>query len=156
MAVMSDYKCDLHGFFESTEAVCPEGCTENIMKVFLQPFNLKSDKTKSNDKTLDNLAQDFKMTDIKSTREGDTQSNYLTRNNAPPQPEARPGDAVMWGNAGQYNLDSLLKGGVVKPVRDESVGFAPNQAGNLSGPKAASYIADHENLKVDKNANSGE
>ena len=28
MSVMHDYKCDLHGFFEAWEPVCPHGCTE--------------------------------------------------------------------------------------------------------------------------------
>ena len=150
MAVLHDYKCSEHGFFESFEPQCPHGCTETVMTVFLQAPSYKSDATKKNDKTLDNLASDFKMSDIKSTREGETQGNYLTRNNAPPPREARPGDAVMWGNAGQYNLQNVLSGGAVKPVRDESVGFRPHDAGNLTGPKAASYMQDHENLKVDK------
>jgi len=43
-----------------------------------------------------------------------------------------------------------MSGGAVRPVRDESVGFRPQDAGNLTGPKAASYMQDHENLKVDK------
>ena len=150
MAVLHDYKCSEHGFFEGYEATCPQGCTENVMMVFLQAPGLKSDATKKNDKTLDNLASEFKMTDIKSTREGDTQGNYLTRNNEPPPREQRPGDAVMWGNAGQYNLQNVMSGNAVKPVRDESVGFRPQDAGNLTGPKAASYIQDHENLKVNK------
>jgi hypothetical protein len=120
------------------------------MIVYLQAPNLKSDRTKNADTALDNLASDFKMTNIKSTREGDTQGNYLTRNNAPAPVESRPGDAVMWGNAGRFNLQNVLQGGAVAPVRDEQVGFNPQQAGNLTGPKAASYIQDHENLKVDK------
>jgi hypothetical protein len=84
MAVLHDYKCSEHGFFEGFEPTCPHGCTENVMTVFLQAPSYKSDATKKNDKTLDNLASDFKMSDIKSTREGETQGNYLTRNNAPP------------------------------------------------------------------------
>ena len=150
MGVLHDYKCAEHGFFEGFEAVCPHGCTENVMIVYLQAPNLKSDRTKNADTTLDNLASDFKMTNIKSTREGDTQGNYLTRNNATAPVESRPGDAVMWGNAGRFNLQNVLQGGAVAPVRDEQVGFNPQQAGNLTGPKAASYIQDHENLKVDK------
>jgi hypothetical protein len=56
----------------------------------------------------------------------------------------------MWGNAGKYNLQNVMSGNAVKPVRDETVGFRPPDAGNLTGPKAASYIQDHENLKVNK------
>ena len=73
MSVMHDYKCDLHGFFEAWEPVCPDGCTENVQMVFLQPVGTKSDTTKHNDKTLDQLALDFNMTNIKSAKEGDSQ-----------------------------------------------------------------------------------
>lgn len=150
MAALHDYKCEQHGFFESFDAVCPHGCTENIMKVFLKAPSYKSKRTKNADTALDNLASDFKMGDIKSTREGDTQGNYFTRNNAPAPRESRPGDAVMWGNAGRFNLQNVLQGGAVAPIKDEQVGFNPRDAGNLNGPRAASYMQDHENLKVDK------
>ena len=50
MAVLHDYKCPVHGYFESFEAVCPSGCTD-VQLVFLQPVGMKSDSTKHNDKT---------------------------------------------------------------------------------------------------------
>ena len=162
MAVLHDYFCSEHGIFEAWEAKCPmKICKGEISKVFLQPVGLKSDKTKSTDKNLQNLALDFGMTDIKSTREGEHQSGYLTRNNktnerefqeaaaAMQGKESRPGDAVMWGNGGNINMKSVL-GGQFKPVRDETVGVNPKAAGNLTGPKAASYLADHENLTINK------
>ena len=34
MAVLNDYKCAEHGFFEGFEPVCPDGCTENVHVVF--------------------------------------------------------------------------------------------------------------------------
>jgi hypothetical protein len=83
MAVLHDYKCDLHGFFEAWEPVCPDGCTENVQMVFLQPVGMKSDTTKHNDKTINQLALDFNMTNIKSAREGENQSGFYTRNNKP-------------------------------------------------------------------------
>ena len=150
MGVLHDYKCAEHGYFEAFDAVCPQGCTENVMIVHLQAPGLKSDRTKNADTALDNLATDFKMGDIKSTREGDTQGNYFTRNNAPAPKEPRAGDALMWGDAGRFNLQSVLQGGAARPIHGEQVGFNPQQAGNLTGPKAASYMQDHENLKVDK------
>jgi hypothetical protein len=76
MSVMHDYKCDLHGFFEAWEPICPDGCSENVQMVFLQPVGTKSDTTKHNDKTLNQLALDFNMTNIKSAREGDSQAGY--------------------------------------------------------------------------------
>jgi hypothetical protein len=61
--------------------------------------------------------------------------------------EARLGDQVIWGGGGNINMKSVM-GGQFKPVRDEMVSINPKSAGNLTGPKAASYIADHENLQV--------
>lgn len=153
MAVLNDYKCDTHGYFEGFEAQCPmKQCSSEVSLVFLKPVGLKSDTTKHNDKTIKQLAMDFKMTDVKSVREGESQSGYLTRDNKP-APEApreqRPGDSVMWGNkGGKWDLGSLVKGKTFAPIKDEPVGVMPSQVGNLTAPKTASYIADHENLKV--------
>lgn len=149
MAVLKDYKCPEHGYFESFEAKCPHGC-EEVMVVFLQAFSMKSDRTKQADETLKGLASDFQMTDIKSTREGEHQSGYHTRNNAKEEPrEPRPGDSVIWGGGGGMSMQSIL-GGRFKPVADETVGVAPKSLGNLTGPRTASYIQDHENLKISR------
>jgi len=168
MAVLHDYFCSEHGIFEAWEAKCPmKICKGEISKVFLQPVSIKSDKTKSTDKTLEGLAQDFGMTDIKSTREGEHQTGYLKRNNklsdkefeeagaamqaaAQQQPrEPRPGDSVIWGGGGSISMNSVL-GGQFKSVAGEQVSIHPKQTGNLTGPRAASYIADPDNLQVDK------
>lgn len=165
MAVLHDYFCSEHGIFEAWEAKCPmKICKGEISKVFLQPVSLKSEKTKATDKNLNNLALDFGMTDIKSTREGEHQTGYLKRNNkltdkefaeageamaAQQQQQARPGDAVIWGGGGSISMNSVL-GGQFKSVAGEQVGIHPKQAGNLTGPRAASYIPDQDNLQVDK------
>mgnify|MGYP003338615336 CR=1 FL=1 len=146
MAVKRDYKCEAHGFFEAWEAQCPHGCLDGIMIVHLQAPNYMSDRTKSTDSTVKGLAQDFNMTNLKSTREGEHQEGYLTRNNAPPQRQAPGG--VIWGGGAGYNMASVMSGQAVRSVRGESVGFNPKDAGNLKGPRPASYIADHENLKI--------
>jgi len=73
--VLHDYKCSEHGYFEGYKAECPMmQCQGEVLMVFLQPPGLVGEKTKKNDKTLKQLAIDFKMTDIKSTREGEHQS----------------------------------------------------------------------------------
>ena len=165
MAVLHDYFCSEHGIFEAWEAKCPmKLCKCEISRVFLQPVSLKSDKTKATDKNLEGLAQDFGMTDIKSTREGEHQTGYLKRNNkltdkqfeeageamaAQQQREQRPGDSVIWGGGGSISMNSVL-GGQFKSVAGEQVGIHPKQAGNLTGPRAASYIPDQDNLQVDK------
>jgi len=82
MAVLKDYYCDAHGIFEAWEAKCPmKNCKGELSVVFLKPVGLKSDKTKKTDKTVKQLAIDYDMTDIKSTKEGEYQTGYMKRNN---------------------------------------------------------------------------
>jgi len=81
---------------------------------------------------------DFNMTDIKSVREGEAQPPRYA-----PQQQDNP-FAVKWGNPksiGQYNT---------KPINGESVNglSSVKSSGNLSGPKTASYIPDHQNLTL--------
>jgi hypothetical protein len=45
--------------------------------------SVKGGRSKRNDDNIKGLARDFDMTNIKSTREGEAQDGYLTRNNAP-------------------------------------------------------------------------
>ncbi len=164
MAVLKDYYCDAHGIFEAWEAKCPmKNCKGELSVVFLKPVGLKSDKTKKTDKTVKQLAIDYDMTDIKSTREGEYQTGYMKRNNKlsdkefaqateamnAQNKEARPGDAAIWGAGGNISMKSVM-GGQFKSVNGESVGINPKAAGNLSGPRPASYMADPDNLQVSK------
>jgi len=184
MSVVNDFHCAKHGYFESREAKCPmKGCNEEVMVVFLQAPNLISQKTKFTDKSTKQLAIEFDMSDIKSTREGENQAGYLTRKNkfkekdyadaekyatrkrgnkdkikpVPTQEapkEARPGDAAIWGGGTQgfqgLNMQSLLRGGAIKPVRDEQVGLTPQQAGVIKGPTIdpSSTMRDPDNLQI--------
>ena len=163
MPVLHDYYCENHGIFEAWEAKCPmKHCTAAISRVFLKPVGTKSDKTKSTDKNLQNLALDFGMTDIKKTYEGEHQTGYLKRNNklsdkqfeeataamqAQNQRQPRPGDSVIWGGGGNINMKSVM-GGQFKSVAGESVGINPKAAGELQGPRASVVMNDHENLQV--------
>jgi hypothetical protein len=80
--ILRDYKCQEHGFFEGFEPTCPQGCTDElVLQVFLKSPGFVSDKSKAADSHLRNLASEFGMSDIKSTREGENQSGYLKRNN---------------------------------------------------------------------------
>lgn len=163
MPVLHDYKCPRHGYFESMKAQCPmKDCHEEVFVVYLQPPGLMSDKTKKNDKTIKQLAMDFDMTNVKSAREGENQAGFFTRKNktskrqlekeaaavAEQNRQPRPGDAAIWGGDSRYSMSNVLKGGAVRSVAGESVTFNPKDAGNLTGPKTASYIADHEQLKI--------
>lgn len=168
MGVLRDFKCDKHGYFESMEDApsCPmKGCHSDVYVVFLQAPGLVSEKTKRNDKNIKQLAMDFDMSNIKSTREGENQAGFYTRKNktskrqlekeaaavAEQNRQPRPGDQAIWGGQGGMNMGSILKGNMFRPVADESVGINPKATGvNLSGPKAASYFADPDNLSIKK------
>ena len=165
MAVLKDYKCNKHGYFESFEAKCPmKSCSEDVYVVFLQAPGLISDTTKKNDKNIKQLAMEFDMTDVKSTREGENQSGFFTRKNktskkqlekeakiAAERPrEPQPRYSAIWGGDNRFNMKGLLPGNSIRPVRDEAVSILPKDVGNLTGPKMASYTADHENLSLKK------
>ena len=138
--VLHDYKCNEHGFFEAYEAVCPVCGSTEVQMVFLQPVGMMSDRTKGSDKTINQLATDFKMSDIKSVREGEAQPPRFA-NQTPQNPFA-----PRWGNP------SDLGGFNLRSVAGESVSGinAVKSAANLTGPRIASYIRDHENLQIKK------
>jgi len=153
MAIKRHYKCEEHGFFEAWEEECPQGCKTGLSVVFLRAPAYLSSRTKKSDNTLRRMADEFKMTNIKSTREGENQAGYYTRNNgpkidAPPSPASGNGNGVIWGGGGRFNMQNVLANGAAQSVKGERVGFNPKDMGNLTGPKAASYMTDHEGLKI--------
>jgi hypothetical protein len=139
MAVLKDYKCLAHGFFESWEPRCKHGCDGEAIRVaFLQPVGLRSDNTRHADTTMQGLAQEFGMSDIKSVREGEAQP---PRYQQPQNPYA-----VQWGNPKQ------ISGYNTSPIADESVnGLQLAQATGRIKPLAPSIVTrDHENLSISK------
>lgn len=170
MGVLKDFKCLEHGFFESNEPICPEGCTDGISVVFLQAPLFKSEKSKAADDHIKGLASDFGMSDIKSAREGESQAGYLTKDNKfseaeyaqaeahlkqkqEAEREPRPGDAAIWGGSFQnLNMSNILSGRAVQSVRGESVGLSPSQAGITRGPTIdpRSTMRDPEGLSIKK------
>lgn len=150
MAILKSYKCQ-HGIFEAWEPVCAQGCTKIEQVIYARPIAVRDSgrtaKSKFVDKSAKDLAKDFNMGNIKTTREGESQENYASRNNISQQ---RPGDGVLWGSAGRFSMSSVLGGNAVQSVAGEKVGFNPKDGNLTRGPKAASYIADHENLKISK------
>ena len=151
MAILRSYQCSVHGYFDAWEAKCPH-CNKKVIQVFTKPFSIKSANTKHADKTLKGLAQDFGMTNIKSTREGEHQTGYHTRNNAPQEPNKgfEGNQQVLWGGGGRFDMGSALAGKAVQSTNGEPVGFNPKQLGNLTGPRTASFQADPQGLKIDK------
>jgi len=142
-------------------------CKGELSVVHLKPVGTRSAKTSATDNNLKQLAIEYDMTDIKSTKEGEHQSGYMKRKNKltdkqfaeatdaiqsqneQKQKQTRPGDSVIWGGGGNINMKSVM-GGQFKSVNGESVGINPNAAGNLQGPRASVVMNDHENLQVRK------
>jgi hypothetical protein len=166
MAILRDYYCTNHGIFEAWEPDCPmKHCKGKISVVHLKPVGTRSPKTSATDNNLKQLAIEYDMTDIKSTKAGEHQSGYMKRKNKltdkqfaqasdamqaqnqQQQKQTRPGDSVIWGSGGNINMKSVM-GGQFKSVAGESVGINPKAAGDLQGPRAASYMADPDNLQV--------
>ena len=172
MAVLKDFKCEKHGFFEARKPQCPmKDCQADVHVVFLQAPSHVSPRTKLGDKALESLAKDFKMGDIRSARRGENQGNVMSRNNkftkkeyaeaeahlqrkmgngeAPREP--RPGDSAMWGGGmNGMNLQSLLAGRMVQSIKGESVGLKPSEAGIKTGPTIdpKATMRDPDNLKI--------
>ena len=166
MAILRDYHCTNHGIFEAWEPNCPmKLCKGEISVVHLKPVGTRSPKTSATDKNLKQLAIEYDMTDIKSTKAGEHQTGYMKRKNKltdkqfaeatdaiqsqnqQQQKQARPGDSVIWGGGGNISMKSVM-GGQFKSVNGESVGINPKAAGDLQGPRTASYMADPDNLQV--------
>jgi hypothetical protein len=160
MAVLHDYYCSEHGIFESMQEKCPmKHCKGELSLVFLKPVGFKSDATKNADKNIAGLAKDFGMTDIKSTREGEHQSGYITRknDNSREEKEARdlaeqqfhPRDNAIWGDAGfrGMSMGAIMAGQAAQSVNGEAVGLNPTTAG-LPKVKPSVVINDHENLQI--------
>jgi hypothetical protein len=144
-----------------------KNCKGELSVVHLKPVGTRSAKTSATDNNLKQLAIEYDMTDIKSTKEGEHQSGYMKRKNKltdkqfaeatdaiqsqneQKQKQTRPGDSVIWGGGGNISMKSVM-GGQFKSVNGESVGINPKSAGDFQGPRANVVMNDHENLQVKK------
>ena len=142
-----------------------KNCKGELSVVHLKPVGTRSAKTAATDNNLKQLAIEYDMTDIKSTKAGEHQTGYMKRKNKltdkqfaeatdamqtqnqQQQKQTRPGDSVIWGGGGNINMKSVM-GGQFKSVAGESVGINPKAAGDLQGPRASVVMNDHENLQV--------
>ena len=76
--ILKDYKCPAHGYFESDTAVCfVDNCEANVMRVHLRAPGIKSERTKGIDTKAKQLAMDYKMTNIKTAKEGESLVNTV-------------------------------------------------------------------------------
>jgi hypothetical protein len=64
MSVLREWTCLSHGHFESKEPICPYGCDTAIERAFLTAPGIASTRTRNIDRTLQQLAVDYGMTDL--------------------------------------------------------------------------------------------
>jgi len=142
MAVVNDYKCPKHGYFEARKPQCPmKDCHEEVMVVFLQAPNLISAKTKFTDKSTKQLAMEFDMSDIKTTREGENQSGYLTRKNKFTEKEYAQAEKYATRKKG-VDKDKLSKKPVpvVEQPKEARAGDAAIWGGGFQGMNLQSVL----------------
>lgn len=112
-------------------------------------------RSKRNDSNIKQLAENFGMTNIKSTKEGEAQDGYLTRNNAEKSAQEKDFEVqqkmngVIWGGDQRYSMQNMLAGGAVRSAMGEAVGFNPKDA-NLPKTLPTVVHANDPTLKIDK------
>lgn len=158
MAILRDYKCEEHGFFTAWEPKC-EHCDREVFSVILKAPTMRDSvvagRSKRNDSNIKQLAKDFGMTNIKSTKEGEAQDGYLTRNNAEKSAQEKDFEVqqkmngVIWGGDQRYSMQNMLAGGAVRSAMGEAVGFNPKDA-NLPKTLPTVVHANDPTLKIDK------
>lgn len=148
MAVLKRYICSKHGEFDgwSDGVRCPAlKCRCKPREMVSAPAVHREGRTAGIDKKLGQLAIDFKMTDIKSTKEGDHQTGYHTRNNTQP---AKNQTGVMWGDNGRFALNNIVKTGAATSIRGEDVGVRVT-GGTAPGLRSRTLgIKDPDNLTI--------
>jgi len=116
-------------------------CHEEVMVVFLQAPNLISAKTKFTDKSTKQLAMEFDMSDIKTTREGENQSGYLTRKNKFTEKEYAQAEKYATRKKG-VDKDKLSKKPVpvVEQPKEARAGDAAIWGGGFQGMNLQSVL----------------
>jgi len=141
MAVINDYKCPNHGYFEARKPQCPmKDCHEQVMVVFLQAPALMGAKTKAADKNLKQLAMEFGMSNIKSTREGEHQEGFLTKKNKFTEKEYEQAEKYATRKKG-VNKDKLSKQPIPEAQKEARPGDAAVWGGGMQGMNMQSILA---------------
>jgi hypothetical protein len=124
MAVLKEYRCAAHGEFEASKPKCPHGCsTRFVSQEFRTAPAMKSQGTKRVDRELQNLATDYRMSDIRNGPNGESVMETLRK-----KPQAAP----MWGDV-QHAAPGFSQRGDAATFSPGSIGV---QGGNgLAGVK---------------------
>lgn len=136
MSILRQYTCPKHGLvecFDDSPHCRVKRCKLDLIEMPSAP-RIVHQQTKNIDRTARQLASDYGMTNIKSTREGEAQ-----KGGDPP-----PGSGVIWGQTagGRMNLEAALKGQLARPINGEGVGIRRGEMGPLPGPAASKATVD--------------
>jgi len=105
MGVLKEFICMAHGSFEAFEPHCPHGCKGTMIEREFRTAPMYPQRMTGIDRTLDNLAKDFNMTDMRHNSDGSLKASYGQEMNA----IGKDGmTSAMWGKGG---LDGLKQNG---------------------------------------------
>lgn len=123
--IIKEFCCIHHGYFEGSHPICPKlGCeSEYVDRVFLTPPGIKSARTKNTDAGLQQIADDYHLTDM-SNRGGESVMSQQDRNPHTP----------IWGKQGVKNFDSMLQQASTPTVVRDSQG--------------REHVADHMGMRA--------
>lgn len=94
MSVLKEWRCEQHGPFEGSHAICPNfGCrSTEVSRVFLTPVSIGSSFVKRHERGVANLAEAYGQTNWKTAREGENSKVLAT------------GPEMLWGTDVQKKL----------------------------------------------------
>jgi len=109
MAIVREFRCAAHGPFESTRPhpKCPKGCSKRFVVQELRTApGVVGMGTKHLDREFDNLARDYRLTDIRNGKDGESVMSTLRKN---------PSFAPSWGNV-QHAKPGFSQRGEASPT----------------------------------------
>jgi hypothetical protein len=107
MAVVKEWQCMAHGYFDGTEPICPHGCESDSMvrRVFLTAPTIQSQGYRNMNATFEHLARENGVSDLRQ-RGGDgmRRADYWTEKR-----RADEAGALGWGHKSGQALDGVFK-----------------------------------------------
>lgn len=146
MGIVKEFWCLGHGSFESDTPVCPHGCSIPPEREFLTPPSVHGQATRRTDTLLRQQVESFGLSNIRSSREGETARIKSPQENraAEFQRAVRQKYPSMWG--------SMPKDGGA-PAALAALHAEPTQGIDREALKQTArpthHIRDPQNLKVD-------
>jgi hypothetical protein len=114
MAVLREFRCAAHGPFESKYAECPHGCSPRfVTQEFRTAPNTMSRGVKNADRQLDLLAKDYRLTDLKNGKDGESVMTTLRKN---------PSFTPSWGKVQHAKSGFSQRGEQAKTFDPTSMG----------------------------------